>query len=235
MSPEDDAADRLADAFAAPRLVAPRAGTGRVNLHGRRAGLLRVDAAAVDAVNAVDEALTVGTLPDYASGGAARDGGDDQDHSIRGAGRVLAEAERVRAAPPALRLHPFRPLRGRPRDDELAGDEAQYPGRHGGGDVDAASPGLAGTLLPPLECAARRGADRRRVAGAAGPGCRYPAGGGRQRGGGPARCRAGGDRGGRGRDPAFRHAGRSRQPDLPGADRDTSGAGAARAARAARS
>ena len=40
--------------------------TGRVNLFATRAGVLRVDAAAVDRVNAVDEAITVATLPAFA-------------------------------------------------------------------------------------------------------------------------------------------------------------------------
>ena len=40
--------------------------TGRVNLISERAGVLRLDAAAINRMNAVDPALTVATLPDYA-------------------------------------------------------------------------------------------------------------------------------------------------------------------------
>lgn len=40
--------------------------TGRVNVFAETHGLLRVDAAAISAANAVDEAITIATLPDYA-------------------------------------------------------------------------------------------------------------------------------------------------------------------------
>ena len=55
------------DALLAPGLDRSRAGTGRVNLIATRPGLLRIDAAAVNALNAVNEALTLATLPDWAS------------------------------------------------------------------------------------------------------------------------------------------------------------------------
>jgi molybdenum cofactor cytidylyltransferase len=61
---EDPAARRIAAALVGPGLTATRAATGRVNLIAAQAGLLRVDRAVVDAVNAVDEAVTVATLAD---------------------------------------------------------------------------------------------------------------------------------------------------------------------------
>ena len=64
--PEDICADRLADRFVAPLLARSRAATGRVNLMTEAPGLLRVDAAKIDRINAVNEALTIGTLPDFA-------------------------------------------------------------------------------------------------------------------------------------------------------------------------
>ena len=42
-----------------------RAATGRVNLVAEAPGLLRVNAGIIDQLNAIDEALTLGTLPDY--------------------------------------------------------------------------------------------------------------------------------------------------------------------------
>lgn len=63
---EDDAADALAAALAGSGVVATRAAHGRANLVATQAGVLLVDAAAVDAVNAVDEGLTLGTLAAYA-------------------------------------------------------------------------------------------------------------------------------------------------------------------------
>ena len=70
---EDAAARRVAAALLGPGqagLAATRAATGRVNLVATAAGLLRVRAAAVDALNAVDEAVTVATLADATPVGA---------------------------------------------------------------------------------------------------------------------------------------------------------------------
>jgi molybdenum cofactor cytidylyltransferase len=62
---EDEAAARLARAAAAEWLRAEAPFTGRVNLFATRAGVLLADAAAVDRINAVDEAITIATLPAY--------------------------------------------------------------------------------------------------------------------------------------------------------------------------
>jgi molybdenum cofactor cytidylyltransferase len=59
---ENDAAAALAAAFAGPGTTPAAAAHGRANLITAAAGLAGVDAAAVDAVNAVDERLTIGTL-----------------------------------------------------------------------------------------------------------------------------------------------------------------------------
>ncbi len=61
---EDAAARRIAAALVGPGLKPTRAATGRVNLVATSAGLLRADPHRIDAVNAVDEAVTVATLPD---------------------------------------------------------------------------------------------------------------------------------------------------------------------------
>ncbi len=66
---EDAAARRIAAALLGSTpggvgLTATRAATGRVNLVAQTAGLLRVRAAEVNALNAVDEAVTVATLAD---------------------------------------------------------------------------------------------------------------------------------------------------------------------------
>ena len=41
--------------------------TGRVNLHAERSGVVVVDRARIDRLNLVDEAVTLGTLPAFAS------------------------------------------------------------------------------------------------------------------------------------------------------------------------
>jgi molybdenum cofactor cytidylyltransferase len=61
---EDEAALQLAGAAAGARLRVERPFTGRSNLFAAEPGLLLVSRAAVDAVNAVDETITLATLPD---------------------------------------------------------------------------------------------------------------------------------------------------------------------------
>ncbi len=107
--PEDEAAHALASAACGPGLRVAAATTGRCNLYTRSAGVLRVDAAAIAAANAIDEALTIATPPDYA----------------RLEGNTLAATAKIipYAAPrvaldratmvlsDALTLYPFGPLR----------------------------------------------------------------------------------------------------------------------------
>ena len=62
---EDAAAERLAIRLAGSGLRREPPFTGRCNLFAREAGLLLIDRAGIDAVNAVDEAITVATLPAY--------------------------------------------------------------------------------------------------------------------------------------------------------------------------
>ena len=64
--PEDAAAHALAQALAGPGVVVAAPFTGRCNLFAAAPGLARVDAAAVAAINAVDEAITLATLADFA-------------------------------------------------------------------------------------------------------------------------------------------------------------------------
>jgi molybdenum cofactor cytidylyltransferase len=61
---ENEAATLLARACVGPGLTARTAHTGRVNIHAECAGLLQLDRTALDALNSLDEALTVATLPD---------------------------------------------------------------------------------------------------------------------------------------------------------------------------
>ena len=63
---EDDAAERLAHMVAGEGVRIDPAFTGRSNLYAEAAGVLVVDRAAVDRLNAVDAAITVATLPEYA-------------------------------------------------------------------------------------------------------------------------------------------------------------------------
>ncbi|HET9148341.1 MAG TPA: molybdopterin-binding/glycosyltransferase family 2 protein [Acetobacteraceae bacterium] len=64
--PEADAARELGDLLAGPGLRCSAPVHGRVNLFATAAGLLRLDAAAIAAINLLDEAITLGTLADAA-------------------------------------------------------------------------------------------------------------------------------------------------------------------------
>jgi len=59
---EDDAAAQVAQALAGAEVDIGNAGTGRVNVHARSAGLMVLDAGRIHATNAVHEGLTVATL-----------------------------------------------------------------------------------------------------------------------------------------------------------------------------
>ncbi len=63
---EDDAAHSLAKALAGPGIEIAAPFTGRCNLFAKAPGLVRIDATKIDAINAIDEAITVATLADLA-------------------------------------------------------------------------------------------------------------------------------------------------------------------------
>ncbi|MCO5065871.1 MAG: molybdopterin-binding/glycosyltransferase family 2 protein [Rhizobiaceae bacterium] len=63
---EDKAAQALVEAMRFSGIEAKPPATGRVNLHARHAGVFVVDEAAIDAFNAVDPAITIATLAQYA-------------------------------------------------------------------------------------------------------------------------------------------------------------------------
>jgi molybdenum cofactor cytidylyltransferase len=62
---EDEAARTLAEAVAGEAITVERPFTGRSNLYAATAGVLVVDTAGVDRINAVDEAITLATLPAF--------------------------------------------------------------------------------------------------------------------------------------------------------------------------
>lgn len=62
---EDVAAGRIAEALGVSGAIAADAGTGRVNFHAEHAGVLRISAERIDAINAVDPGITFATLADF--------------------------------------------------------------------------------------------------------------------------------------------------------------------------
>jgi len=149
---ENEAAARLAAALDAPGLAAGRAGTGRVNLHAEVAGLLRVDAGRVDAVNLLHEALTVATLPDHAVVAPRDMVATIKVIPFAVPGDVLDRVEAAsRDGGAALSLHPFRKLRVGLALSELPGLKESVTE----GTIEATRQrvtGLGGTLLTPLRC-----------------------------------------------------------------------------------
>ncbi len=110
--PEDEAADRLANALMGPLLARSRASTGRVNLLADAAGLLVVNPTTVNRLNALDESLTVATLPSHIPVSAKEMLATIKVIPFAVPGAVLEVAELLaRTGPPALSLHPFRPLK----------------------------------------------------------------------------------------------------------------------------
>ena len=85
--PEDEAAARIAHALApapeAAGLSASAPFTGRANLFAAQSGVLRVDEAVIAALNAIDESVTLATLPNHARTRPPHDDGDGEDHPLR--------------------------------------------------------------------------------------------------------------------------------------------------------
>ncbi|CCV13372.1 molybdopterin-binding/glycosyltransferase family 2 protein [Mesorhizobium sp. STM 4661] len=63
---EDAAAEKITQSMIHRNIEAKSAATGRVNLHAEAAGIFTVDAAVIDAINAVDPAITIATLAQHA-------------------------------------------------------------------------------------------------------------------------------------------------------------------------
>ena len=108
--PEDEAADRVADALMAPLVARSRAATGRVNLFAESAGLFTVDAAVIDRINAVDESVTVATLPTNTVVSTKEMLATIKIIPFAAPGRVLQVVEAMARGRGAVAVHPFRPL-----------------------------------------------------------------------------------------------------------------------------
>jgi molybdenum cofactor cytidylyltransferase len=150
--PEDLAADRLADAMLSPGIGRSRAATGRVNLVAETAGVLRVDAGRIDRLNAIDESLTIGTLPDYAVVAAKDMLATIKVIPFAVPGSVLAVAETMaRQGATAMALHAFKPLRVGLVASELPGLKDSVTEKTIAVTRERIER-LTGTLLAPLRC-----------------------------------------------------------------------------------
>jgi molybdenum cofactor cytidylyltransferase len=149
--PEDIAADRLAGPLAGGLIGRSRAATGRVNLTAEAAGLLRVDAARIDRLNTIDEAMTIGTLPDYAVVAPKDLIATIKIIPFSVPGAVLAVAEAVAREQPPLTLHPFRALKAGLVVTELPGLKDSVTAKTIA-ITEARITALTGSLLPPVHC-----------------------------------------------------------------------------------
>ena len=150
--PEDIAADRLAHAVLSPLLARSRAATGRVNLLAETPGLLLVDAAKIDRLNAIDEALTIGTLPNHAVVAPKDLVATIKVIPFAVRGTVLTVAETLaRQGGPALTLAPFNRLRVGLVVTELPGLKDSVTEKTIAA-TEARVTRLTGALLPPVHC-----------------------------------------------------------------------------------
>ena len=150
--PEDIAADRLATPLVAPLIARSRAATGRVNLLAEVTGLLRVNAARIDRLNTIDEALTIGTLPDYALVAPKDMVATIKIIPFSVPGTVLSVAETMlRQGGSPLSLHPFQHLKVGLVVTELPGLKESVTDKTIE-ITDARITQLTGTLLPAVRC-----------------------------------------------------------------------------------
>ncbi|MFD2262519.1 NTP transferase domain-containing protein [Lacibacterium aquatile] len=107
---EDEVADRLAALLAGTGLRAGQAFTGRANLFAEASGIVTLDADRIEALNGIDEAITLATLPPFAQVQAG-----DMVATLKvipfAAPRTAVEtAEEIIGALPLLSLTAFRPM-----------------------------------------------------------------------------------------------------------------------------
>jgi len=149
---EDPAAQLIGNALAAAGLTPTRAATGRVNLVAADSGLLLVDAARIHALNAVDDAVTIATLPDAARVAAREMVATIKIIPFAVTGAVLDHAAALAGTGTAMSLHPWRALQAGLVVTELPGlKQSVIDGTVAA--TQARVEALTGTLLPARRCA----------------------------------------------------------------------------------
>ena len=110
--PENEAAALLADALAGDGVRVASALTGRSNLHASVDGVFTVRAGAIDALNAIDEAITVATLPAHEAIAARAMLATIKiiPYAVKRAALDAALAL-ARALGPVIEVAPYRPMR----------------------------------------------------------------------------------------------------------------------------
>mgnify|MGYP005840320399 CR=1 FL=1 len=106
--PEDEAAGRLATALKGTDEQAEPPFTGRANIYAEKDGVLILDANAVAAINAIDEAITVATLPPFAHVTAGQMIATVKIIPFAAPMAALNKAVGLAVASPVLTVRPFR-------------------------------------------------------------------------------------------------------------------------------
>jgi molybdenum cofactor cytidylyltransferase len=104
---EDEAASRIAAAIRSLNVEAKPASTGRVNLHAHVAGVFTVDPGMVNAINAVDPAVTIATLADKAAVSAGQMVATVKIIPFAVAGEIVERVETILAGDALFEVHPF--------------------------------------------------------------------------------------------------------------------------------
>jgi molybdenum cofactor cytidylyltransferase len=107
---EDMAAALVAQAVKGTGVRVEAPFTGRANLFAGQAGVLVLDRAKIDAVNAVDESITLATLPEFAAVKAGEMVGTVKIIPFA-VGKAVLDRALAAVASPVIRVAPFRPLR----------------------------------------------------------------------------------------------------------------------------
>jgi molybdenum cofactor cytidylyltransferase len=95
--------------------------TGRCNLHATARGLVRVDAARIDALNLLDEAIAIGTLPDHALARPGQVLATVKIIPFAVSEALVARCRALAANEPLIEVKPLRPVRAALIMSELPG------------------------------------------------------------------------------------------------------------------
>lgn len=109
--PENEAAERLAKAVAGNAVRIGAAFTGRSNLYALADGLAIIDEARVNALNAIDESLTLATVALFARVAARQMLATIKIIPFAAPRQAVEQAERLLAGGPLVQLAPFVPRR----------------------------------------------------------------------------------------------------------------------------
>ena len=108
---EDEAAGHIAKAAAGGNVRIGAAFTGRANLFADAAGLMLVDPALADAVNRLDEAITIATLPPFSRVTARQMLATVKINPFAASRDSVGHAEALLKKAPLIRVAPFKPHR----------------------------------------------------------------------------------------------------------------------------